>query len=125
MEQIITPDGENCAHETHRFRVGVDPRDATEFTSSRTQFPETLTNAIMEHVTIGRKGHPASGLMLQVLCPCAGWRNCQNPKSGGVMAVTHEVAGEHAVALTLFDWCCRSVDMGRKIERLADSLSQE
>lgn len=124
MEQTITPDGKNCGHETHRFRVGVDSREATEFTSARTQFPSALANAILEHVATGRKGSPASGLMLQVLCGCAGWRNCQNPKSGGVMAVTHEVAGEREVAMTLFDWCCRSVDMSRKIEVIADSLSQ-
>lgn len=122
-EQWISPCGEDCAAETHRFRIGVDSRRVTEFTASKESFLSTLTNAIIEHVEEKRPGNPAQGLDIQVLCGAAKWRNLTNPKTSGVIAITNKIAGERETAKMLFGYACRAVDMSRKIETLASDLS--
>ncbi|MCP5525378.1 MAG: hypothetical protein H7A47_01050 [Verrucomicrobiales bacterium] len=80
----------------------------------------------MEHVAEGRPGRPDQGLFLQVwTTPTAGWRNVQNPDTGGVMAVTHEIAGQRDTAKTLFRWACNSVQMGRDLDVVASGLARE
>lgn len=124
--EIADKNGSRCAEECHRFRIGVDDREATEFRAAADDFAEALTNALLDHVTAGRAGKPAAGLWLQVwTTPTAKWRNVQNPATGGVMAVTHQIAGAAASAATLFDWSCNSVQMARDLDVLSGGLARE
>ena len=118
--------GSRCSNERHKFRIGVDDREATEFASNESEFPDALTNAIVDHVAARRTGTPAAGLFLQVwTTPTAQWRNVQNPKTGGVMAVTHAIAGQPDTAAQLFLWACNSVQMARDMDVLTSGLARE
>lgn len=118
--------GSRCSNKRHRFRIGVDDREATEFDAIESEFPDALTNAIVDHVAARRAGMPADGLFLQVwTTPTAQWRNVQNPKTGGVMAVTNRIAGQRETAAQLFLWACNSVQMCRDMDVLAGGLARE
>ena len=114
--------GERCLNERHRFRIGIDATAATEFVAGKDTFLEQLTNALLDH---GFAGHSdKTFLFLQVwTTDSAQWRNVQNPKSGGVMAINHEIVGQHETAQTLFLWACDSVQMARDIDTLANGLA--
>lgn len=120
----IATNGERCSGETHRFRIGLDDREATEFVAGRLQFCERLTDAIIDHGAAKREGKPAAGLLLQVwTTPSAKWRNVQNPVTGGCMAVTHEIAGQKNTCEQLFLWACNSVQMARDLEIMVAGIA--
>ena len=124
--ECTSTNGSRCSNERHTFRIGVDDREATAFTSSESEFPDALTNAIIDHVAARRAGTPAAGLFLQVWTgPTAKWRNVQNTATGGVMAVTHQIAGQRETATQLFLWACNSVQMARDMDVLAGGLARE
>lgn len=119
---IGATNGERCVHETHLFRIGVDSKSVTEFQSNLSTFHDNLVNALIEHKKHSRKCN--GYLYLQVK---SGFQfvNVQNQKTGGVMAITNEIAGQHETAITLFKWACNSVQMGGDIEILADGLAKD
>ena len=92
---------------------------------------DRLTDAFIDH---GAAKKPGAGgpLYLQV---CVGkaerdfgaldWVNVQNPRTGGVMAVTSNIVGQEETATTLFLWACNAVQMSRDIATLASGLSRE
>jgi hypothetical protein len=123
---ITTSNGERCRNERHRFRVGVDDRDTTEFSANESEFCEALTNAIVEHGVSKRIGWNAGYLRLQVWTEAAHpWYNCPNPRTGGVVAVTRSIACQPETAATLFLWCCNAVQMAREINVLERYLAAE
>ncbi len=127
---IHSQNGERCRNERHQFRIGIDDRDVTEFSATEHEFPEALTNAILDHGANKRAGWNGVCLHLQVLTErskskSSSWCNCQNPKTGGVVAVTPKIAGQNETAQTLFLWCCNSVQMVRDIGVLASGLARE
>lgn len=125
--ECTATNGPRCAGESHRFRIGVDSRQVTEFATTAAQFRDALTNAVIDHVSAKRPGHPAAGLYLQVWCGDGGcgWRNVQNPASGGVMAVTHLTPGNPETCDALFMWACNSVQMARDIDVIVGGLARE
>lgn len=126
---INANNGERCRNERHTFRIGVDDREATEFNATEDEFYGAIINALIEHGEKKRMGWNNGHLHLQVLTSRVGekpdWRNCQNPKRGGVVAITPQIAGQPQTAVTLFRWCCNSVQMGRDIDTLADGIARE
>ncbi len=124
--KTTSSNGSRCQHERHKFRIGVDSDDATEFDAIKAEFLDRLTNAIVDHVAAHRAGMPAAGLFLQVWTTNSGtWRNVQNPVTGGVMAVTHRIVGQVETAARLFEWACNSVQMCRDLDVLTDGLARE
>lgn len=110
----------------HRFRIGIDAREATEFNSNEEQFAVRLTEAIIEHTSKGRPTGKSGGDSywdLQILCPGGyDWRNCQNPQTYGVVAITQAIVTVPGNAEILFNWCCLSVDKARKLDRFVDLM---
>lgn len=117
--------GDRCLGELHRFRIGVDATAPTEFSARLETFRDAITNALIEHVEKRRPGKLSSGLYLQVGTGPGGarWVNVENPETGGVMAITHMVAGQTGTCETLFRWACNAVQMSRDIEVIAGGLA--
>jgi hypothetical protein len=125
MEISITAkNGERCRGERHRFRIGVDSRCSTEFTAGESDILDRLTDAIVDHGAAKRAGYRGT-LYLQVDTGAAGWRNVQNPRTGGVMGVNPSIVGQCETAETLFLWACNAVQMSRDIDVLASGLSRQ
>ena len=121
-----TAKGERCRNERHRFRIGVDDRDTTEFSAIESEFCEALTNAIIEHGASKRSGWNAGYLRLQVWTDAVRpWCNCPNPRTGGVVAVTRSIASHPETAASLFLWCCNVVQMVRESNVLERYLAAE
>lgn len=59
--QCTSTNGSRCSNERHKFRIGVDDREATEFTSNESEFPDALTNAVIDHVAARRACAGGSG----------------------------------------------------------------
>jgi hypothetical protein len=83
-----------------------------------------VSDAVLRHGAGRKPGIPGNGLFLQVFTT-AGWRNVQNPKTGGVMAVTNMIVGQTQTALQLFDWACNSVQMARDLKFLASCMASD
>jgi hypothetical protein len=121
-EQWATADrGAWVAHEKHAFRIGNEIPDSVEFRAKRDEFPHQLADAIIEHAA---HNSPLKFYNIQVLT-LAGWRNIQNPATGGVMAVTHQIAGERESCVTIFDWACNAVQMVRDLDELSAKIASE
>jgi hypothetical protein len=124
MEISVSAMGERCLNERHLFRIGVDSTAATEFLADKGDFLSHLTNALLDHGLAGRPGEVS--VFIQVWAgETAKWRNVQNPKTGGVMAISHEIIGQRETAATLFLWACNAVQIARDIDTLADGLARE
>jgi hypothetical protein len=116
--------GERCFNERHLFRIGNDSTDVIEFSADKNDFLSQITNALLDHDLADRRA--STSVFLQVwTTDSAKWRNVQNPKSGGVLAVTHEIVGQHETAAQLFLWACHSVQMARDIDTMSDGLARE
>lgn len=122
---IQARNGERCSGESHRFRIGVDARSVTEFSTAEGGFADALTNAMIDHVSGRKVGNPGVGWFLQVWCGGgAGWRNLQN-EDGGVVRVGHQVVGDSARMGQLWACACNSVQMARDISVISQGLSGE
>ena len=120
--EIQATNGARCANERHRFRIGADSSQATEFEASAAEFPDHLTNAMLDHGLAKRPG--GYWHYLQVWAGIAKWRNVQNPRTGGVIAITHDIVSKPETAATLFQWACNSVQMARDIKTLTSGLAE-
>jgi hypothetical protein len=111
--------GSVCEHETHLFRVGRETPDAIEFRAGLTDFYTKLEEAIIQHGMLhGKSPH----LNIQIITE-ASWRQIQNSETGGVMAITPEIAGQIKTANQLFCWACNSVQMARDLTMMADNIA--
>jgi hypothetical protein len=115
--------GHRCIHEIHRFRIGVDDRETTEFTASLNTYYDAILNALIDHAMANKKG---SGklMQIQVLCDTRAndWSNFINPSTGSIIGagvqITPELAKKH------FEWACNAVQMGRDIVSLSSGLAK-
>jgi hypothetical protein len=108
-----------CEHETHLFRIGREIPDSIEFRAELDNFYGKLEGAIIQHgIQHGKSNH----LNIQVMTD-ASWRQIQNPETGGVMAITPEIAGQTDTANQLFCWACNSVQMARDLTMMADNIA--
>lgn len=120
--------GERCYGERHRFRIGVDDREATEFSATATDFHALLCDALIAHGASGRKtdGGLRRYVFLQVLASAsARWRNVQNAASGAVVALYFDVAQHEESGAELYRLACNSVQMARDIDSIAGGLAGE
>lgn len=121
-ETLITAEnGDACQSEQHLFRIGNEVPDAIEFRARREEFRNALADALLDHA---RTHGARSYYNIQVMTE-GSWRQIQNPKTGGVMAVTLDIAGEKNTCRTMFDWACNSVQMARDLCALADDMAKK
>jgi hypothetical protein len=132
MEEQIhlsATNGTRCKKERHHFRIGLDVREATEFSANENDFFPTLLNAIIDHGFIGKRwaSGPKTYAFLQVHCGSyptgkQNWGNIQNPATGNVVAITPKITV--AEASVIFEWACNAVQMTRDIESIVHGLTQ-
>jgi hypothetical protein len=107
----------------YRFRIGHEAPDAVQFTADARCFQQRLGESIIEW---GTKHGRFVYLNLQVLCPAgAGWRNIQNPKTGGHIAIFPEIAGDPTTCGTVFEWAGKAIAMCEAIGGIASGLAGE
>lgn len=121
---IQATNGERCFGETHQFRLGAEVPDSIGFRANDRTFHAELEAALIRH---GKRHGARPYWNLQVRgAECTAeyeWRNIQNPATGGVMAITAEVAGAEETIATLYKWACNTVQMLRDIHALADGMA--
>jgi hypothetical protein len=122
--RISATNGERCSNETHRFRIGNEVTDAEYFQASAGTFASELESAIIRHgVKHGARSHWNIQVRGRESERKNDWRQIQNPDTGGVMAVTAQIAYAPDTSATLFEWACNTVQMMRDIHSLADGLA--
>lgn len=122
--RISATNGERCHNETHRFRIGNEVPDAEYFQASSNTFAAELESAIIRHgLRHGKRSHWNIQVRGRESERESDWRQIQNPDTGGVIAVTAEIAHAPDTAAILFEWACNTVQMMRDIHSLADGLA--
>lgn len=123
--ECTATNGVRCSRERHTFRIGVAADQSTQFTAMQSEFHAALVDALIDH-GVNRRPSGPNGLYLQVVCGESNmrWSNCQNPKTGGVIAVQLSIVDHPETSAELFLWCCNSVQMGRDLAILADGLAR-
>lgn len=120
--------GERCYGERLKFRIGVDDREATEFTANDTEFHARLCDALIEHGASRRKteGGKFPYVFPQVWTTrSAKWRNIQRRESGNVVAIYFAVAAQSETTAEIYRLACDSVQMARDCEQIAGGLAAE
>jgi hypothetical protein len=113
--------GDRCIGETHRFRIGINSRFASEFAADRDTFIAALTDAVLDHISAKRPGTLRCGLYLQVWTPIR-WCNVQEPTSGAIVRLG---LGWRQDCGDWFAWGCNAVQMVRDIDVVCRALADD
>jgi len=120
--------GERLKGERLKFRIGVDDREATEFTANDTEFHSRLCDALIEHGASRKKtdGGKRPYVFPQVwTTDSAKWRNIQRCESGNVVAIYFDVSAQPETSAEIYRLACNSVQMARDCDQIAAGLAGE